>query len=231
MSARLDKPGRDIRNFRIIVHPSHRRQGLGSRVLKHVEGQDPDGDTTLQAACLRSWEAGTAFLRHRGFEATRQETWMVFRGAAPAPDLAPDLALRDWDGSPGLAAAWQRLTEEAYGDTPDSVEITDEDLRLLPTEPGFRLRFLERGDEVLGLCHVNEYSQRLYVNSLAVTPDHRGRGHGRRLLLDMLERTQGDGVEELRLSVRSENTPALRLYEATGFETEDVSRKWCKRLA
>lgn len=52
---------------------------------------------------------------------------------------------------------------------------------------------------------------------VAVLPEARGGGLGRRLLATGLERLRRDGVELCHLEVRPGNHPALALYRALGF--------------
>ena len=52
---------------------------------------------------------------------------------------------------------------------------------------------------------------------IAVDPEHRGRGLGRRLLEQFFEDARSRGAERVFLEMRS-NNPAERLYRALGFE-------------
>jgi len=52
---------------------------------------------------------------------------------------------------------------------------------------------------------------------LAVSPDHRRRGVGRRLLQDFLGHARTDGITRVHLEVRDGN-PAIRMYRHAGFE-------------
>jgi ribosomal protein S18 acetylase RimI-like enzyme len=57
--------------------------------------------------------------------------------------------------------------------------------------------------------------------SMAVLPEHRGRGVGTRLLCDVLESAAGKhGAVSLSVSV---DNPARRLYERSGFEAVELS--------
>ena len=52
-----------------------------------------------------------------------------------------------------------------------------------------------------------------------VHPDWRGQGVGRRLMVDMLKRTDAlAGLRAVRLGVTDGNVAAVRLYESLGFE-------------
>ncbi|WP_455357995.1 GNAT family N-acetyltransferase [Streptomyces sp. SYSU K21746] len=60
-----------------------------------------------------------------------------------------------------------------------------------------------------------------YVFSVEVDAEHRGRGHGRSLMLLAERVTRAAGGAELGLSVFADNTPAVRLYDSLGYETTD----------
>jgi ribosomal protein S18 acetylase RimI-like enzyme len=55
------------------------------------------------------------------------------------------------------------------------------------------------------------------IESLAVLPDHRGRGLGSRLLEELHERLREQGVTDLVLGALAGNVDALRLYRRHGY--------------
>ena len=55
------------------------------------------------------------------------------------------------------------------------------------------------------------------VDLVAVDPDHRRRGIGRRVLAEMVAAEQTDGVREFRLELAADNVAALGLYTSVGF--------------
>jgi [ribosomal protein S18]-alanine N-acetyltransferase len=71
---------------------------------------------------------------------------------------------------------------------------------------GYALVFLRRGSTLA----------RLY--SIAVDPAARGRGLGHVLLADAERAARAGGADRLRLEVRVENTAAIALYLARGYE-------------
>ncbi|TFG10161.1 GNAT family N-acetyltransferase [Candidatus Thorarchaeota archaeon] len=80
-----------------------------------------------------------------------------------------------------------------------------------------RASFLaERKGEVVGLVGVG--IQRELLSSMAVSPKHRGKGYGRKILHHALNRMRELGCSRCYLRVHSDNTPAMRLYESLGFE-------------
>lgn len=64
-----------------------------------------------------------------------------------------------------------------------------------------------------------------WVKSLAVTHDQRGRGLGRRLMVEVLRRLRTEGVHQVRLTVEPTNAAAITLYRSLGFSFEGGVRK------
>ncbi|MGW1297296.1 GNAT family N-acetyltransferase [Streptomyces sp. NPDC002533] len=93
----------------------------------------------------------------------------------------------------------------------------------LATE-GVRFRVLVRDGEVVG--HVWVALRELepggtggFVFDVEVREEHRGRGHGRALMLLAEDVTRAWRADRLGLHVFASNTPALRLYESLGYTT------------
>lgn len=89
---------------------------------------------------------------------------------------------------------------------------------------GVSFRVLVHGDEAVG--HVWVARRDLppggpagYVFDVEVREEHRGRGHGRTLMLLAEDVTRAWGADRLGLHVFASNTVALRLYESLGYAT------------
>lgn len=57
-----------------------------------------------------------------------------------------------------------------------------------------------------------------HVTNIAVHPDHRRHGIGRRMMLEMISRAEMRGATQMTLEVRVSNTAAQEMYYALGFE-------------
>lgn len=68
---------------------------------------------------------------------------------------------------------------------------------------------------VLVLFHRNTSMARMY--SLAVDPEYRGQGIAERLIHDVENEALSRGVVSMRLEVRRDNRPALKLYQTLGY--------------
>ncbi len=61
---------------------------------------------------------------------------------------------------------------------------------------------------------------------MGVLSGYRGQGIGRRLLQTTLAAAAARGLSRIELVVRADNHPAIKLYEACGFETEGRLRQY-----
>ncbi|MNG16757.1 N-acyltransferase YncA [compost metagenome] len=67
------------------------------------------------------------------------------------------------------------------------------------------------------------------VYGLYVALEHRGEGLGRRLLEQLISKAkQCDGLEQINLTVISNNAAAKKLYEAAGFVCYGTEPNACK---
>lgn len=76
------------------------------------------------------------------------------------------------------------------------------------------------GDRLLGYVGCQRVPPEADVMNLAVVPEARRQGLGRRLMEALWEKLMALGVESLTLEVRASNAPAIALYEGLGFAQE-----------
>jgi ribosomal protein S18 acetylase RimI-like enzyme len=136
-------------------------------------------------------------------------------------DVAAFISLR----SRGL-----RLYPEAFGQSVEEFESTPREVvatRFVSggEEHGFVLGAFEEKDHklvgVVGMRRLEGQKSRHrgYVWGMFVEPEAQGRGLGRALLTECLERARKiKGLENLELSVLVDNSHALQLYRSVGFK-------------
>ncbi len=94
---------------------------------------------------------------------------------------------------------------------------------LLRTPSAYCVGAYHRG-ELVGsmviLFKCNSRSARVY--SLAVSSAARGMGIGRRMMAKAVREARRRGCDRMRLEVRMDNMPAIRLYERLGFSDTQV---------
>lgn len=82
----------------------------------------------------------------------------------------------------------------------------------------------ERG--ILAYCVVETAADELHVHNLAVRPESRGTGLGRRLLLLALALGERRGAAVALLEVRESNQAAIELYRSMGFVAVATRRNY-----
>ncbi|MER6674716.1 GNAT family N-acetyltransferase [Streptomyces sp. NPDC000983] len=116
-----------------------------------------------------------------------------------------------------------RVDREAFPDDPYPYFV----LRQLYDVHGDRLLVLDDGERLHGYVLFPTVSEGREgrIMSLGVTRDQRGRGHGRRLMLEVLRRMRAEELREVSLTVEPTNAAAIMLYRSIGFTSEDSVRK------
>ena len=113
-----------------------------------------------------------------------------------------------------------------YEKEPDAVEVTPEILaaQLQQPQPPFSCLLLEHDGTPIGfaLYFFNYSTWRgapgLYLEDLYVTPEHRGAGHGRALLVHLAAIAHARGCARMEWVVLDWNTPAMEFYGTLGAE-------------
>ena len=65
-----------------------------------------------------------------------------------------------------------------------------------------------------------------HVTTIAVTPDLRRQGLGRKMMVELLERSRDRGALCATLEVRAENEAAIKMYEDLGFVSSGKRRAY-----
>lgn len=62
--------------------------------------------------------------------------------------------------------------------------------------------------------------------NIAIHPDHQGKGYGKTLLLELIEKLEEKNISTLWLEVRESNEKAMHLYESIGFNSVSVRKNY-----
>ena len=212
----------------LVVHPAHRRQGHGATLLAGLlAGAYGHGVRLWAHGDLPGAEAlagKTGFTRIRALLQLRMPL-----AKAPAADPAfPDgVTVRPF--APGAdEAAWLAVNHRAFAHHPEQGSWTMDDLRLREEEPWFDPNgfFLAERDGRLAGFHWTKVHQpetgagapigEVYV--VGVDPGQQGGGLGKALTLTGLAHLRRLGLAEVMLYVDEDNTAAVKMYTALGFE-------------
>lgn len=130
-----------------------------------------------------------------------------------------------------------KFNPESFGSTYErevkfSIETIEE--RLKPTEDKFVLGAFDDKNTLVGIVTFMRENGLKTVHKgnvfgMFVAPEVRGYGLGRSLMLELISKAKKcNGLEQINLTVVSDNESALNLYKSVGFETYGVERNALK---
>lgn len=197
-----------------MVHPGFRRRGVFSTLLDAAVRECLRRKTSrLLLVCERKSASGQAFVASTVARYDSSEYHLELdaqNGRRPAADgfrfrLAD---IRD-------IGALVRLDVVCFGGGEDAVrERVTRDLE----NPASRYYVAEREGEAIGKIGVALEDGGAYVRGVGVLPEYRGRGYGRRMLEATIDAMVAENRTSLALDVVCENSGALSLYLACGFQ-------------
>lgn len=130
-----------------------------------------------------------------------------------------------------------KINPEAFGSTYErELNFTLETVaeRLKPTNDKFVLGAFNDHQSLVGIVTFVRESNLKTIHKgnifgMFVAPEARGQGVGKALLLDLINMSRKcDGLEQINLTVVSNNEAAKRLYNSVGFEVYGVERNALK---
>lgn len=83
-----------------------------------------------------------------------------------------------------------------------------------------------RGDEVICYGGFHAVLDEAHITNIAVKSTERGRGIGKFLMGELINRARLIGLKYMTLEVRENNFVALNLYKSFGFTIEGVRKKY-----
>jgi mycothiol synthase len=206
----------------LVVHPDHRRAGLGRRIVEEVLAR--------AGGTLRVWAHGqhpgaVALAARLGFTPVR-ELWQMRRSlldGLPEPQLPAGVRLRAF--VPGQDDdEFLRVNNAAFDWHPEQGGWDRGQLRLREAEPWFDpagfLLAVDEADRLLGFHWTKVHTEpesigEVYV--LGVDPSAQGRRLGAALTLAGLRHLRERGQSRVMLYTEADNAAAVKLYGSLGF--------------
>ncbi|PFG41872.1 mycothiol synthase [Isoptericola jiangsuensis] len=232
----VDRSG-DVASAELVVHPEHRRGGIGSLLLRTAQRDarlpERSGAPDQRGKPLRLWahgdlEAARGFAAARGLTAARELLFLArpLDADLPAPALPADHVLRPF--RPGADDdAWVALNAAAFAGHPEQGRLTVADLHDRAAEPwfdpaGFLLLEDPDGALVGSVWTKVEPGQEAgrvdgEIYAVGTAPAAQGRGLGTALTAAGLAHLAAVGCARGVLYVDGDNTAARRTYDRLGF--------------
>ena len=216
-----------------VIDPHHREENgaaIGTDLLTHaMEVVAKEGGGHVHLWVPKPQPMHDAVARGAGLSPGRE----LLQMRRPLPTGLPvDLETRPF--VPGQDEdAWLEVNNRAFHWHPEQGEWDVETLNARQREPwfdagGFLLH--ERDGRLAGFCWTkvhDDHDPRLgEIYVIAVDPDFQGLGLGRSLVLAGLESLADRDTPVGMLYVDADNTGAVQLYEALGFEVDHVDRAY-----
>ncbi len=205
------------------VVPARRRQGVGTRLLRHVQ-EAAAGVGIRQLSCrVADLEDETArFLLRRGFHIEHEECLLALDDFSALPPLAeesrPEVAVFPREEA---VVHFLRVYDDSFSGLPWSQPYSEAEVVAALARPDDLLFAVAEGRPVGVVWHEMMSAEVGRVEPLGVGREHQGRGLGRRLLLAALADLHHRGAQEVQIGVWRENHAAMTLYKSLGFAEID----------
>ena len=202
----------------ILVHPSHRRQGIARALYRSFEKETasyPIESVTFQTERV-FLERHPEFVNNWGLvEDEETETWLG-KDRRPYP-LATvsnlDVLLADRSYQDQIS----QLKFQAFSEEHESKEVVDRYVAKALKDPESRLYILLKNGQVIGTCTVDLSSNTNYLYGLAIAELEREQGYGSYLAKSLVNQLIEQNDKEFQIAVEDSNVGAKRLYEKIGF--------------
>jgi ribosomal protein S18 acetylase RimI-like enzyme len=215
----------------VLVGRAHRRQGIGTALLRAAEDAATAGVLRLAGVTLEP--AVRPFAEANGYEKA-WDYWLMgidLDDSLPPPRWADDVIVRTFREED--AEEVKDLLDLAYSAEAHHTPLPFEDWKtLMLGDPGFdpACWFIVESDGEIVAAALNWKEG--YVKDLVVHPGHRRRGLGEALMWHTFREFRRRGAARVQLKTDSVNpTEAWRLYERVGMEYERSYETFEKRVA
>lgn len=241
-----EREGAIVHRLEIWVHPSERRQGLGTRLVAWAEGRarasveegiggPPEATHVFGGFAGKEVAPASAFAEAMGYAPIRYHVEMYRDLRDPIPEVPLPEGIEVRPVLPEHHRAIWNADAEAFQDHWDRAVVTEEDYERFYAEPDLDPSLWQvgwDGDEVASLvintifAHENEQNGELagWLDSVATRRAWRRRGIAGALIARSLAVLRDRGMEVAKLGVDNQSpTGALGLYESFGFRPK---RTW-----
>jgi ribosomal protein S18 acetylase RimI-like enzyme len=198
-----------------LVHPETRRRGIGRALLDEIQAESRrHGHDHLLLLCDATSVSGRAFMAAVGARYQSAEYHMEL---VPATTDRSRPRPEGFHLRPAGVETVDLLTLLQMNSFGDGVEETRRGVLRSIQDPTRQYLIGYLDTEPVGVLRLGRYDKFADVTSFRVMPAYRGRGYGRQMLLDAIDRLLIEDWPQICIDVATDNQNALGLYQACGF--------------
>ncbi|MFK0165870.1 GNAT family N-acetyltransferase [Rhizobium sp. NPDC090279] len=227
-SSLRDQDGRQVRFFKLVIDPSRRRQGVGTALLKELLALNaPDSAVSFQTLAASDWPDGLAFLERLGFLHIESEITMRCSSlSAQAPALSDGIVVERSATPLYLATDVARLHNAAFASDVAFRSYSVAEMEQILAEKGQVLWVVRDRYRILGYCRMECEPGLIWLEQIAIDPNHQSRGLGMALAYGALQAAGVDRGRPAGLNVSSVNGTARSMYQKLGFAIRREVRRY-----
>ena len=208
----------------IGIHPSRSETGVEQEIVGSALARAKELEARVLHVCLPPSEFWSNIMETAGLSRARASWLMRWQeDAVPPIGLPNEFEIESFrpDDAARLTRVQNASFEGSWGFCPNTVEEVSYRASMSMCSPRGIL-FLRHSDETAGYCWTyilgDSRNPIGIIGMIGITPDYRGRGLSRPILLAAMDYLQGRGVRYVGLDVDAANCPAIKLYAAVGFK-------------
>ncbi|MBW8380902.1 MAG: GNAT family N-acetyltransferase [Youngiibacter sp.] len=209
-----------------MVHPDYRQLGVFSKLHELVLAECKRRNTdSLLLLCDNKSTPGRKFLAKIGAAYRYSEYEMYLTEPSEiSRELFQGVSLRKTANADAREVARQNAIYFEVRRDRESEEA-DYEHTILPEEEekrGMTIYIAEKDGQIIGKVHLQLIHCIGGIYGLGILPEYRGRGLGRALLLEAIEKLKDANADKIMLQVEAKNAKALGLYKSCGFRETSV---------
>jgi N-acetylglutamate synthase-like GNAT family acetyltransferase len=131
---------------------------------------------------------------------------------------------RDIELTDGFVESINNLLEHL---SPNNYSVDKRRLRELLNNRLLEIYLLEAGKDIIGMASLHHFEtlvkRSAWIEDVVVHPDHRRKGHGKRIIKHIISQAKKKGTRHIDVSSRNNRAESHKFYKGLKFEKRDTS--------
>lgn len=205
-----------------MVHPNYRRQRIFSKLFELALAECRRRNTgSVLLLCDRNSASGQMFLEKAGaaYSVSEFEMYLHDETAEVNKRQQCDISFRKAANADAFEIARQNAIYFGgrFDEENENIPLPEDE-----EKRGMTIYLAKKDDQLVGKVHLQLTNGIGGIYGLGVLPEHRGKGFGRAILLEAVEKLKAANATGIMLQVAAENAAALNLYKSCGFRETSI---------